>query len=61
MVRHEFLGSYRRQRATHSVGTTVTADFDDCIYGRKYIKKENRIQILLSKGAAKNAALILMG
>ncbi len=28
MVKHEFLGSYRRQRATYSDGTTVTIDLD---------------------------------
>lgn len=32
MVRHEFLGSYRRQRATYSDGTSVTVDFDGNTY-----------------------------
>lgn len=32
MVRHEFLGSVRRQRAVYSDGTTVTVDFDKNTY-----------------------------
>lgn len=32
MVKHEFLGSVRRQRATYSNGTTVTVDFDKNTY-----------------------------
>lgn len=32
MVRHEFLDSYRRQRATYSDGTSVTVDFDGNTY-----------------------------
>lgn len=31
-ARHEFLGSYRRQRATYSDGTSVTVDFDGNTY-----------------------------
>ncbi|MGN0528580.1 MAG: DUF5696 domain-containing protein, partial [Eubacterium sp.] len=32
MVEHEFLGSYRRQKATYSDGTTVTIDLDKNTY-----------------------------
>lgn len=32
MVRHEFLGSYRQQRATYADGTTVTIDLDQNTY-----------------------------
>ena len=32
MVRHEFLGSYRRQRATYDDGTTVSIDLDENTY-----------------------------
>lgn len=32
MVKHEFLGSYRRQKATYSDGTTVTIDLDKNTY-----------------------------
>lgn len=32
MVRHEFLGSTRRQRATYADGTTVTVDFEKDTY-----------------------------
>ncbi len=32
MVKHEFLGNVRRQRATYSDGTTVTVDFDKNTY-----------------------------
>lgn len=32
MVRHEFLGSTRRQRATYADGTTVTVDFEKGTY-----------------------------
>lgn len=32
MVKHEFLGSYRRQRGTYSDGTTITIDLDQNTY-----------------------------
>lgn len=32
MLKHEFLGSYRRQKATYSDGTTVTIDLDKNTY-----------------------------
>ena len=32
MVKHEFLGSYRQQKATYSDGTTVTIDLDKNTY-----------------------------
>lgn len=32
MVKHEFLGSYRKQKATYSDGTTVTIDLDKNTY-----------------------------
>ena len=32
MVKHEFLGSYRKQKATYSDGTTVTIDLDKGTY-----------------------------
>ena len=32
MVKHEFLGSYRRQKATYSDGTTVIIDLDRNTY-----------------------------
>lgn len=32
MVKHEFLGSIRRQRATYADGTTVTIDLDKNTY-----------------------------
>nr|DAF69871.1 MAG TPA: Alpha-N-acetylgalactosaminidase [Caudoviricetes sp.] len=57
MVRHEFLGSYRRQRATYSDGTSVTADFDDCIYGRKYIKKRTGYKSCSQRGLQKTQPL----
>ena len=32
MVRHEFLGSTRRQRTTYADGTTITVDFEKDTY-----------------------------
>ena len=32
MVKHEFLGSTRRQRATYADGTTITVDFEKDTY-----------------------------
>lgn len=32
MVKHEFLGSYRKQKATYSDGTTVVIDLDKNTY-----------------------------
>lgn len=32
MVKHEFIGSYRRQKTTYSDGTTVTVDLDSDTY-----------------------------
>lgn len=32
MVRHEFLGSYKVQKATYSDGTTVTVDLNNNTY-----------------------------
>ena len=32
MVKHEFLGSFRKQKATYSDGTSVTIDLDKNTY-----------------------------
>ena len=32
MMKHEFLGSYRKQKATYSDGTSVTIDLDNNTY-----------------------------
>lgn len=36
MVKHEFLGNYKKQRATYSDGTTVTIDLDKGVYNIEY-------------------------
>jgi len=38
MTKHEFLGNYRRQKATYSDGTEITVDFDD----NTFIVKEGK-------------------
>lgn len=32
MIRHEFVGSFKCQKAVYSDGTTVTVDFDNNTY-----------------------------
>ncbi len=32
MLKHEFLGSYRKQKATYSDGTSITIDLDKNTY-----------------------------
>ena len=37
MVKHEFLGSYRKQRAVYSDGTSVVIDLDKNSYKINYV------------------------